>query len=343
VVNTNGEPEAASLVIRFEGEAVADHRLPLSDLVDFGRQLQTAVHRVALVLLGNANSVHPGRRHADIERATALNVVAVPPGSFDLQLEQAPQAPSTLFNIGKDALLALVTGLPVVAAGTDALPRGYDRGVLVAVRGAGRLLGRGIDLVEFNLRADAAVHESKLTAPTLQVITRRLKQKTESLRTIDGQLLMGDFKPTGLRCRIHPPLMRPITCTFKPEQRDKVLGALTKYVRVVAEASETEGVITSLTIHDLKILGSAEPYLPAIEAVEQLSAGWEEEPASLTTVAFTPGIAERTDLRALAAQRRIGPVRSFAQLRGDYWPESEDVDEFVDAVRRWRGEGARPA
>jgi hypothetical protein len=305
------------------------------DLVDFGRQLQTAVHRVALVLLGNANSVHPGRRHADIERATALDVVAVPPGSFGLHLEQAARAP-VLFDIGQDALRALVSGLSEIDSGGHALPRGYDRGVLVAVKGAGRLLGRGVNQIEFDLRADAITYRSTYRPAALQVITRRLQRRQESLRTIDGQLLMGDFKPTGLRCRIHPPLVRPIVCSFAPEQRDKVLVALTKYVRVVGEASETEGVITSLAIRDVTVLGSAEPYLPAIEAAEQITAGWEEERAPSAEAELVPVIAARTDLKVLAAQQKVGPVRTFDQLRGGYWPEDEDVDDFVDTVRRWR-------
>lgn len=348
-ITRQGE-EPATLVVRFQGEAVQNHRLPLSDLVDFGRQLETAVHRVALVLLGNSNSVHPGRRHADIERAVALEVVAMVPGSFELHLEQAPQASNTLFNLGAEALSALVAGFPEVQSQGAPLPRGYDRGVLLAVKAAGRRLGQGIDAIEIGYRAEETSFEASYSLLTQQIITHRLKQKTIELRTIDGQLLMGDFQPTSLRCRIHPPLVRPIVGTFTRELQPRVLDALTRYVRVTGETLESEGVITSMHIHDVRVLGSAEPYLPAIKAGEQLSAGWEDvvgvaehQPAIPRLQGAFPrlqtGIDERTDIYRLIEMQGIGPVQSAHALRGGYWPDEDEAENFDETVRGWRHEG----
>ena len=38
----------------------------------------------------------------------------------------------------------------------------------------------------------------------------------------------------------------------------------------------------------------------------------------------------------LAADQEIGPTGDFDALLGDFWPENEEADEFVAALRRWR-------
>jgi len=45
------------------------------------------------------------------------------------------------------------------------------------------------------------------------------------------------------------------------------------------------------------------------------------------------------DLETLARQQGIKPVADLADLRGDFWPEEEDPDEFVHTIRQWRREG----
>jgi hypothetical protein len=34
------------------------------------------------------------------------------------------------------------------------------------------------------------------------------------------------------------------------------------------------------------------------------------------------------------------PIASIDELRGDFWPEDEGPDDFVNAMRAWRREGA---
>ena len=49
----------------------------------------------------------------------------------------------------------------------------------------------------------------------------------------------------------------------------------------------------------------------------------------------------RARLRKLILQRGITPI-TVDQLRamGDLWPENENVDDFIAAVREWRREGS---
>ena len=64
----------------------------------------------------------------------------------------------------------------------------------------------------------------------------RAPERTTAQRTIEGRLLMGDFREPDFRCRIHPQVGAPITCTFDETQRESVLAALTRYVRIVGES-----------------------------------------------------------------------------------------------------------
>jgi predicted RNase H-like HicB family nuclease len=44
----------------------------------------------------------------------------------------------------------------------------------------------------------------------------------------------------------------------------------------------------------------------------------------------------RQDLAALASEQGVEPTGDFDALLGDFWPEGEDADKFVSALRTWR-------
>ena len=46
--------------------------------------------------------------------------------------------------------------------------------------------------------------------------------------------------------------------------------------------------------------------------------------------------AAQAELEALLAAQGVGPITSIAELRGDFWPEDEDPDEFLATIRAWR-------
>lgn len=45
------------------------------------------------------------------------------------------------------------------------------------------------------------------------------------------------------------------------------------------------------------------------------------------------------DLAALAEKQGVTPIDNPDDLRADFWPEGESIDEFVETVRQWRREG----
>ncbi len=47
------------------------------------------------------------------------------------------------------------------------------------------------------------------------------------------------------------------------------------------------------------------------------------------------------DIEVLAAQQGVKPIEKPEDLRGDFWPEDESVDDFLKARKRWQREGRR--
>ena len=39
----------------------------------------------------------------------------------------------------------------------------------------------------------------------------------------------------------------------------------------------------------------------------------------------------------LMAEQGVKPVTDVRELLGDFWPEDESVDDFITAIRDWRG------
>lgn len=45
------------------------------------------------------------------------------------------------------------------------------------------------------------------------------------------------------------------------------------------------------------------------------------------------------DLLEIARKQGVRPISNFDDLLGDFWPEDESADEFVETIRKWRREG----
>ncbi len=313
----------SSLTIRLDGPAVEDHRIALQDLALFCRQLQTTVDRIAKVLSGQTDSAGRGRKPRGIKSACALEVVAVGSGSFsivcDLRARTGGRSPS--LDLGEQAIEAMVRGMRALETEGPALPPGFDTGVLLALREAGKLLDHGIDRICFDLRTPTKQLGSAYTRELHSKVIKRIQEPTRNRRTVEGWLLMGDFKETGFSCRIQPASGRPVVCSFDETLKDAVLSALTHYVRVVGESQEVDGRLLNLFISDLEILERQEEAAPIPTAVDGF-------------------FGSRTDLEQLAREQGVNAVSNFDDLLGDFWPEDETADEFIAAVRRWRNDAA---
>jgi hypothetical protein len=310
---------AGPLVVRLDGPAVEHHRIALRDLVLLGSQLQTAVDRVARILIGQHESARRGRIPSEIAECCALDLVALEEGSLALVCDLADRAQPTLFeDLGEEALQVLVDGVNALGM-ENGLPRGFDAGVLLALREGGKLLDRGIDSISFELATRRGKARATYARAVHDCVIARIQRPIANRRIVEGRLLMGDFKETGFRCRLHPAVGKPITCDFGEAQKDAVLSALTKYVRLVGEAREVSGEIASLSIEDIEVLDAVPLGAPGAD----IAAGFFEA---------------THDLESLAEQQGVEPVAGMGKLIADFWPEEESVDDFLAAVQSWRRE-----
>ena len=44
-------------------------------------------------------------------------------------------------------------------------------------------------------------------------------------------------------------------------------------------------------------------------------------------------------LEELIRDQGIKPIARLEDMRADFWPENEDIEELVATIRRWRSEG----
>ena len=313
------------LVIHFEGEAVARQRLALRDLILFGNHFQSALDRVARLLRGDPASAVPGRRPGDVERMSALEIVSLRGGgSVTIVCDVPPSAVPPLPNLpdpAGEALRTLVVGLGTIAGEGDTLPSGFDKGVLLSLREAGKVFDKGFSKITLSLPASPSRARVDWTRPAYLEMVRRIQAPVRNRRVLEGRLLMADFRESSLRCRVHPPVGAPVSCEFEESQRDAVLSALTHYVRVVGEATELDDHVQALRIEDIEMLDpDATPGTSGL------------------TRPFSVG--PPMSLLALAEAKGARPVQDPNMLFGDFWPEEEDLEEFLHAVARWRREGS---
>lgn len=312
------------LIIHFDGPGVARQTLLLRDFLVFGREIQTALDRVARILQGYSDSIQPGRRLADTERACSLELVSFQGGgSVTLTLDLPPLKQAVLptyTDVGEEALRTLMAGFDELSEDQTELPAGYDDGVLLALREAGRTFERGIDSVSIRLGQQRSAKVHVFDRSTVTRIVRRIRTPIQNQKVLEGRLLMADFRESSLRCRVHPAIGPPILCDFDEGVRDAVLGALTHIVRIVGEATEVQGEIQSLRIQDIEVLDTM--------------AG--AEPLGLELRRFEDRF---PSLDELSEDRSPPMVGDLAALAVGVWPPEDDVDEFIQSVRKWRKAG----
>lgn len=305
--------EPGRLTIRTHGPAVERGRIIADDLALLLRATQAAVERIALVLLGD-QGLRRGRRPAEVERITRLEVVGIGRGSVVLQLDlRRDQLALPDMDLGERALQAFAGGVAWLEA-REEVPPEWDAGALMALRELGTLFRRGIEHVEVVASSGGA---GRFSDHSLARIGRLVTQTVTNVRTVEGRLLMADFKESGQRCRVHPPVGPPVECTFDDAHRQAVLDALTRYVRVTGEAElEPEtGRIRRLAIADIEITG------------------WEggEE----VTYPFWEPLA----IDQLARIQNARPVTRLEDLSAPIWESAEELEQFladVYAARRAR-------
>ena len=319
----NNEP---LLRIRFDGRAVGPGTISVSHLLRFLSSMKKALQRTGRVLQGSAESVRRGQPPRSIQEGVELNLVMLTEGSPAAVLGfERTQAEMSLpgMDFGLEILEKAIEGLAIVQKDTaeKPLPAGYNMGVLMAWRDAGTLFSQGIDQIEFTLNHRDTPLLSSFTPDGFARIQERIKGPQTNIRTIEGRLLMADFKEHGTRCRVHPSVGDPVLCLFNEEQKDEVLEDILHYVRIVGEAKEdpVTGKITTIKIHDIERLENRED-----EAVDLLPQG----------TPISQDFWESPTLDELAQSQHVQPLADVRAIFGT-WPGDSD-DDFEASIYELR-------
>jgi hypothetical protein len=64
-------------------------------------------------------------------------------------------------------------------------------------------------------------------------------------------------------------------------------------------------------------------------------ASWRDASPPAVPV-FSSGSRRHIDVQALARQQGVEPIQDPDVLRGDFWPEDESIDDFLQALRASR-------
>jgi hypothetical protein len=314
-MSMNDRP-APLLTIHFEGPSVQDGRILLDDLMQFVSNIGLAVERIVNVLETGVGT-RVGRPPKGIQLLSALEVVALSPGSVELALDlrrAQPLLPD--FDIGLRAVEKLVVGLPDLSEDDRPLPEGFDEGVLTSLREAGRILDKGFDSVALSLPPRPQPRTAVITAPTRDGVISRLRRFQQAWATVEGRLLMADVRENTLRCRLHPSAGNSIYCLFPEYLTPTVMKYLRRFVRARGEAiiERATNQVRSLNVLDLEPID--EPLLSGIQVPS--TSFWETR-----------------RFEDLAEEQGIYPLTDWNQLQGD-WPEGMDFDEFLDAALELR-------
>ncbi len=312
------------LKIRFDGEAIGTGKIPVSHLLRFLTNLNKALQRTGRVLMGESESLRRGPQPRNIKEEVSLDLVLLTHGSpaAVLGFERRQTEPSLPnMDLGLDILEKVVAGLSTVQGPGEALPAGYDAGVLMAWRDAGVLFSKGVEKIEFTLNHRKTPLTTAFTPNGFTRIQQRIQGPQINIRTIEGRLLMADFKEHGTRCRVHPSAGEPVLCLFDEEQKDEVLEDILQYVRIVGEARDDpiSGKITSIKIHDIERLEDREN-----EAADLLPQG----------TPISRDFWESPTLDELAESQSVKPMADVKALFGT-WPGEED-DGFEQAIDELR-------
>lgn len=317
-------PSDPLLKIRFDGKAVGPGRIPVAHLLHFLGNLNKALQRTGRVLTGETESVRRGPQPRSIKEEVALDLVLLTQGSqaavlgFDRRQTEL-SLPS--MDIGLEILESALKGLSAVQQADDTLPPGYDAGVLMAWRDAGTLFSQGIEKIEFTLKHRQQTLSATYTPQGFTRIQERIKGPQTNVRTIEGRLLMADFKEHGTRCRVHPSVGEPVLCVFDEAQKDEVLENILHYVCIVGEAKEDpiSGKITSIKIHDIERLEDREG-----ESTNLLPQG----------TPISRDFWESPTLDELAEAQGVKPMINVRALFGTWPGELDDgFEDFIDELR----------
>ena len=310
------------LSIKLEGSAIGKARIRISHLIRLIENLKKSLLRTGKIIQKQNDKIY-GRKSKFIKEAIELDLVLLTHGSpaTTLGFDRHGQIPIDKTDVGLEILEKSLKGLSAIQDAQVPLPPEFDSGVLMAWRDIGLLFEMGCNEITFTLNHRSLPVTSKYTPMGFQTIKKRIQEPRVNLRTIEGRLLMADFKEHGTRCRVHPSVGDPVSCIFDDEKKDEVLENILRYVRIIGEAKEDpiSNRIISIVIHDIQQLEDKG------EELEYLLPQGTPLPSDFW---------QSPTLEELAEAQGVRPVKNVSALFGT-WPGEVD-DNFEDNIHLLR-------
>lgn len=312
----------AYLTIRFEGPEVKPGRMRLDDFIQAAREFSACAKRMALALQ-QTPSTAKGRRPEELVAALSLDMVGFTHGSpaAVVHLERTDgQILMELADFGEQTYRTLLEGIELAGGPENSLPPGFDLGVLMKLRDIGKLFNKGVSRMEFMLNHRSRPVKASFDIQKCDRIRQRIAQPESQRQTIEGRLLMADFKETGRLLRIHPPVGPAVACKFPESLSAEVEECIRQFVRVSGKMEyHATGEPRWLNIADIEQTGA-----PAVSALDEAGAAW------------TYDYWENLPAAEYARRQGVQPVSDFSVIFGA--GAAEDWEGFDEAVERWRAE-----
>ncbi len=310
--------------IFLKGKSIGTSRIPVSHLLLLLFELNKVLNRVGRVLQGQGESIRRGPTQKSIKDEIGLDLVELTHGSPDTVLGFERPSGQQAFeglDFGVEILAKALNGLMEIQQECEELPAGFDSGVLIAWRDLGTLFEKGVSEIQFSLNHRPQPLGALYNPNAYRRIQKRIQGPQINIRTVEGRLLMADFKEHGTRCRVHPSVGDPVLCLFDEERKDEILDNILRYVRVIGEAKEDPitNRITSIVLHDIQRLEDREQ-----ERTDLLPQG-----TPLPTDFW-----QSLSIEELAQAQGVRPLNDVSVLFGT-WPGEPD-DGFEDEVRKLR-------
>ena len=231
------------------------------DFVKLATEFSNASKRVALVLQ-NARSNTSSRRSRDLLKSLSLDLVKFSHGSLAVVTLFECSERQTMIeecDLGEQAYRELLNGINEVVDDNDALPQGYDLGVLLKIRDIGKILNRGVSRIDFTLNHRTKPVRATFNKETFQRVRARIEKPEPQKVTIQGRLLMADFKEPEHRLRVHPSVGEPVNCLFSDGLSDKIEENIRQFVRVTGSTKyNAQGEVTRINISDIENIEETE-------------------------------------------------------------------------------------
>ncbi len=311
--------------LRLRGDAIGEGgRIRLTHLQKLITDFRKALKRTKSVLQGNAVSNRPGHPTKESQTELAFDLVQLTHGSpvTVLGLNWAlGQNDFVAQEKGIEILELSLLGLKSVQTDDPILPNGVDTGVLMAWRDLGLLLGQGLQKIEISLNHRKSPISVNYDMEGYRKIQNRIVAPQIDMKTIEGRLIMADFKVHGTRFRIHPSIGDPVICLFDDSQQDEVLENILQFVRVVGEATTDPltGRITSIKISDIQGVDDKED---------------EQRYLIPTGIPVPMDFWSNMSIEELAQVQGIKRITNIQSLYGT-WP-GEIEDEFEELIETLR-------